>query len=264
MSTKLFDYPYPQNLIASITGGYDTIPPLPHDIDRAITYVLDSLYDPKWADILLKHFKEYQSTSEIAALYGITPSLVRRIILAALRKLRHPARFVFLKYGYSGAIQHLTPQERLCFEQDVAYEKALVTFQCDAAGVPLHSIQDEQLRVTTILSRSKFQKTWETKLPRRIGNLLYRAGYTHLWQVCFLTPEQVLTLPNVGPKSLADIQTVLDDLNLALDDGMLSGNPELLAYAKYRFELFEEAATVYSNVPKQRETQLIQEGSNNE
>lgn len=239
-----FDYPYPQNLIASITLEFNTMPSLPHDIDRAITYILDSLDDPQWADIILLRFKDHMSNREIAARYAITTSQVRKIIQTVLRKLRHPSRYIYIKYGYSGAVQHLAQREKQRLEEQATYEKALSAFHCDVEGVPLHSIKDELFRIAILMSRSEFISIWETNFTFRISSILHRAGNTHLWQVCFLTPEQVLALPDIGPKRLAAIQTELASLDLELDDGTLSDSPELRAFAEERFQLFQEAANI--------------------
>ena len=72
---------------------------LTEDQRKGFDYVLSSLdhYDK---EIIELRFKEKKSLREIGDIYGKSSERIRQNLVKALRRIRHPERMKYIRYGY--------------------------------------------------------------------------------------------------------------------------------------------------------------------
>ena len=102
--------PYPENLLYDIFGG-EWEYPRPGDFDGSLEYVLHTLTERE-RRVLDFRYKEGLTYEEIGKRFCVTRERIRQIHAKSFRKLRHPRRLNYLKYGVSGVIARKTESAR--------------------------------------------------------------------------------------------------------------------------------------------------------
>ena len=94
---------YPYNLLDAIKGQTDLIPPenMTDDRSRGLQYALSTL-EPREYEILMFRYEQCLTLPEIGAYYDRSPERIRQIEQKALRKLRMPSRWNYIKLGVAG------------------------------------------------------------------------------------------------------------------------------------------------------------------
>ena len=170
---------YPENLLYDIFGG-EWEYPRPADFDGSLEYVLHSLTERE-RRILDFRYKDGLTFEEIGKRFCVTRERIRQIHAKALRKLRHPGRLNYLKYGISGVIARQTESAR---------EAAL-------ASLPKPDIKPEDITLE------------ELELSVRSYNCLKRAGMNTLRDVAEMTFDELCHVRNLGKKSVDEISCML-------------------------------------------------------
>lgn len=99
MPKRAFKYPYPHNLLYAMTGEDIPREALPPDFEQSVEYVLENLLDQRESYMLVLRYLDGKSNREIGEFYGLTTQRVRQVIDRTLRKLRHPSRYRYLRFG---------------------------------------------------------------------------------------------------------------------------------------------------------------------
>lgn len=103
MKKQSMEAPYPYNLIDAVCGGpTDVI--ITYDMMKGIDAAISSFTDRE-QQVIKKHYELGLSYREIAKDYGVTLERIRQIDAKTIRKLRHPARFRYIKFGLTGSEQ---------------------------------------------------------------------------------------------------------------------------------------------------------------
>ena len=170
---------YPDNLLYDIFGGEWEFP-LPADFDGSLEYVLHSLTERE-RRVLDFRYKDGLTFEEIGKRECVTRERIRQIHAKSLRKLRHPGRLNYLKYGVSGVIARRTESAR---------EAAL-------ASLPKPDIKPEDIMLE------------ELELSVRSYNCLKRAGMNTLRDVSEMTFDELCHVRNLGKKSIDEICAML-------------------------------------------------------
>lgn len=178
---------YPDNLLYDIFGG-DWEYPRPADFDGSLEYVLHTLTERE-RRILGFRYKDGLIYEEIGKRECVTRERIRQICAKALRKLRHPYRLDYLKYGVSGVIARKTKSAR----------KAAL------ASLPKPDIPGMTLE--------------ELDLSMRSYNCLKRAGINSLRELSEMTYDQLCNVRNLGKKSAKDISDMLTRHGLSFRKG---------------------------------------------
>lgn len=181
--------PYPDNLLYDIFGGECAFP-RPADFDGSLEYVLCTLTERE-RRVLDFRYKNGLTFEEIGKRECVTRERIRQIHVKALRKLRHPERLNYLKYGVSGVIRWKTESAR---------EAAL-------ASLPKPDIKPENIPLE------------ELELSVRSYNCLKRAGMNTLREVSEMTFYELCNVRNLGKKSVDEICAVLTNYGLRLKTG---------------------------------------------
>lgn len=242
MANNINDYPYPLNLVAAVCGAQQLDCPIPADLDDSVEYVLADLQDGRAAELIRFRFREHMTYRELGLWFCIDRSRASQIITHTLRKLRHPSRAMYLRDGYAQTEEKNAVLEAIRIEKQNKIEAVRSAYYEDCADTPIHVIRDRHKRVDTIMARSGFQRLQSMMLPTRAENCLIRFGkINYIWEICFLTPKELLRYNGFGVGSLSDVVKALERFDLELDDGMLSSAPGLWKYANQRFQSWERA-----------------------
>ena len=180
---------YPDNLLYDIFGGEWEFP-RPGDFDGSLEYVLHTLTERE-RRVLDFRYKDGLTIEEIGKRFCVTRERIRQICAKSLRKLRHPYRLDFLKYGVSGVIKR---------KSESAREKAL-------ASLPKPDIPKSDITIE------------ELELSVRSYNCLKRAGKCTLRDVSEMTLDDLCHVRNLGKKSIDEICAMLTRHGLSLKTG---------------------------------------------
>ena len=170
---------YPDNLLYALFDR-DWEYPRPTDFDGSLEYVLHSLTERE-RRVLDFRYKDGLTYEEIGKRECVTRERIRQINAKSIRKLRHPGRLNYLKYGISGVIARQTESAR---------EAAL-------ASLPKPDIKPEDIRLE------------ELDLSVRSYSCLKRAGINTLREIAEMTFDELCHVRNLGKKSIGEISCML-------------------------------------------------------
>ena len=219
--------PFPHNLICDVYGREVAPEELPLDIDKSVIYVLDNMMPERDAFILILRYMRNMSKREIAAYYGLSRARIHQIICKAHRQLRHPSRFKYFKDGCAKV-----EQDKLVLPGDPAPTELPADPRPDEA---LTDIADVHIRVDAIMARGGLNRIEWLGLPMRAYNCLVTSQVENVWQLCLLSPADLLQVKNLGAGTLAAIQEKLCAHNLVLDDGAMGIDDQTWDYAEQRY-----------------------------
>ena len=104
------ELPWPESLITEI-GLSEVFPetqaytPLSPDQMEGVAFALSQLKDREQT-ILRLRYEEHWKTRDIADSFGLSTARIQQICTLAFRKLRHPTRLRYLRFGKQGALTH--------------------------------------------------------------------------------------------------------------------------------------------------------------
>lgn len=200
MANIIKDLEYPLNLIYAvfedsaeeIAERADTI----SDINASIEYVLYTLSDRE-RKILKNRFVDLMTLEQTGKLFGLTRDRIRQIEAKAIRKLRHPSRAKYFKYGVSGIIEDIRTDYYNKFSELEGKLIELCKLNVKTAD---EIIQDHELR-------RKYAPTniEQMDLSVRSYNCLKRAGIGTLQQLSQLSYNDLIRIRNLGRRSVDEI-----------------------------------------------------------
>lgn len=118
--------PWPHNLVCSILGseGYDFWKEqIPADFDESVKYVLEETLTDREIDILQSFFRDRIALRIIGGKYGIKEQRCAQIKNKAIRRLRHPSRTKYIKYGMAEVARRaMEPPEEIPIAQHLIEE----------------------------------------------------------------------------------------------------------------------------------------------
>ena len=180
---------YPDNLLYDLFDR-DWEYPRPADFDGSLEYVLQTLNERE-RRILGFRYKDSLTFEEIGKRECVTRERIRQINAKAIRKLRHPDRLNYLKYGVSGVIARKTESARK------AALASLPKPDKPGADIPLE----------------------ELDLSVRSYNCLKRVGISALHEIAEMTFDELCRVRNLGKKSVDEISCMLTRHGLSFRKG---------------------------------------------
>lgn len=226
---------YPYNLLVEVFEGDISPDRVPADVEEGLAYVLRESLSEEESSILKLRFKEKMPYTAIGARCGVAPQQIKVTCEKALRKMRHPSRSQYLIHGYAEAKRR---QKENAIRESVVpiaeelYHLRLRLVQEDKNITgPLYEIQDAEDRVNAILFRVGTEPIEHLHLPLGLLSRLYRNGCSYVWQLCFASVDDLLSLRGIGVQSISALNACLETLGLALDDGLLAKYDWLWDYA---------------------------------
>lgn len=189
---------YPQNLLYAVfedekmLENANTIT----DLNGSVEYALYTLFDRE-RQILKYRFAHLMTHEEIGKLYSITRERIRQIEQRALRKLRHPQRLKYLKYGVLGVID-LNREEYLNRVMDIENRLIELCKLNDAkADEVIHDVKLKEKYKGILIENCDFSVRTYTCLKRH--------GIDSLSQLSKLSYNEIINIRNLGRKSVGEI-----------------------------------------------------------
>ena len=173
--------PWPENLLRRLfkDGDYDEwknqIPP---DFDASFKFILEETLTEREIYILYSFFRDHIPMRFIGQRYGIQGERCRQISERAIRKIRHPSRLKYIKYG-------LAEVERR--QKETSKEIPIIQ----------QPIEDLEFSV-------------------KAYNCLKRANVRSIEELTALSRFDLLKIRNMGIKTIAEVETKLKDKGLSL------------------------------------------------
>lgn len=190
---------YPINLLDEIAGG-KWEDELPNDIIGSLEYVICQLTEQERL-VIHARFRNEKTLGEIAKNENLSRERIRQIKEKAIKKLAHPLRRDYLKYGVKG-MENRAVQQAVSQQLYTAIESILDI--AEKLGNPLPDS----------LSQPKSTKIDELNLSVRCYNCLYRAGKCTLEDVCALSLDELAKVRNLGKKAFDEIVDVVHKRNM--------------------------------------------------
>lgn len=200
MTNKIKELEYPFNLMYAVfeddveemIENADTI----SDFNGSVEYALHTLGERE-RTVLKYRFVDLMTYEEIGKLYNITRERIRQVEAKALRKLRHPNRRKYLKYGVSGIIKNIRTDYLNRFADLESNLIELCKLNKKTA--------DEVIRDNELRKKYAPTKIENMDLSVRSYNCLKRAGIDTLQQLAKLSYEDLTHVRNLGRKSTEEI-----------------------------------------------------------
>lgn len=187
---------YPLNLLHSIHPEQPDI--ISSDIRIGLEYILTTLSDRE-QEIIRLRYRERRTRPDIADEFCITQERVRQIEAKALRKLRHPNRYQFIRLGMNGYIRQARKDEyKLGYQK--GYDKGYKDGMEDAA-------QGKSFRGVTAETTTQSIDTLDLSI--RAYNSLLRLGCRTIGDCMLVKKEQILNVRNLGQKTRIEIANAL-------------------------------------------------------
>lgn len=234
---------YPYNLLREVFGENRPLDKAPADVEEGLAYVLRELLSEEESSVLLLRFQENMSYTAIGGQHGASSQQIKVICEKALRKMRHPCRSQYLTHGYAEAKRKQKEKAiRECVtpmaEELYRLRLQLIQEKKNITG-PLYEIQDAEDRVNAILFRVGTEPIEQLRVPIGLISRLYRNGCRYVWQLCFTSADDLLSLRGIGVRSISLLNSCLEDMGLALDDGTLAKEDWLWDYAIVQVEVIQ-------------------------
>lgn len=244
-SKKKQQLEYPWNFIEAILGESMKSTANHTEVERGLEYLLQTAVPEETRIMIERKYRDGIPQYAIASELGLQPSCVGQTLRKALMSLHRPCYSIFLKKGYTAAMKDEKRRQvwaKKCEEIDERMKRVPGTFPGH-----IHDIPDPYKRVDAIIERGGSQSVWLLRQGTRISNILIRNHIQFLWQLCFHTEEELLAFGDCGEDTLAKIEEVLHQWDLALDDGLLGNTEESLKYAEYAANLCDALNEQNSN-----------------
>lgn len=217
-----YDYKpeFPYNLLEAVTQA-DWLEPLTDDQTYGLEYVLNIFLSERERVCVELYFDKELTYEKVAEQFNVGKERIRQIVAKALRKMRNPSRFKYIKYGLEGAkVLVETRKEELrkshlkeLIRQNEKMEKKLDRFPrleelVDVKNVRVLSTPIEELELS---ARSyNCLKRWK--------NYSDGKDIKDLYDLTFVTEEELMKCRNLGRRSLEEIKTKMAEFGLHLKE----------------------------------------------
>jgi RNA polymerase sigma factor (sigma-70 family) len=204
---KVKNFDYPMDFIDALFGEDDTIDIayIETHFDENIKEVLQTITERE-ARIVTKRLIEGFTLESVGRQEGVTRDRIRQIEAKALRKLRHPSRLRFLRYG----------EQVLGLQDDInKLTKELLLKKADlinAINNPQNIELTEKEKELSMLSAEII----DLDLSVRSYNGLKRANIKTVSQLVQKTENDLRRIRNIGGKSVREIKSKLEEKGLSL------------------------------------------------
>lgn len=172
--------PWPENLLRNIlSDAYEEwMEHIPPDFEESFRYVLEETLVERETYILYSFFRDRMPMRVIGQRYNIEGERCRQIKDKAIRRIRHPSRYRYLKYGLAEVERQLQepPQEIPILQQSI-----------------------EKLDFSV-----------------KAFNCLKRANIRSVEELTALTRLDLMKIRNMGVKTIAEVEAKLKEKGLSL------------------------------------------------
>lgn len=207
LTTKnaIVELEYPLNLLAAIAQNTNKEAPLNMTADRirGLQYAMSTL-EPREYEVLMYRYNSKYTLKAIGDIYGLSVERMRQVENKALRKLRTPSRWDYIKLGIVGYWQH---KKKHYFDQGYR------TGYLDGYRT---GVEDEKAnRTNSYKNRPELNLTIENlELSTRAFQCLRRMQCDRIGDVAEQTAEDITRTRNMGKVTMDEIARALNRLNI--------------------------------------------------
>lgn len=193
---------YPYNLLTAIKAQTELVPPstMTADRSRGLQYALSTL-EPREYEILMLRYADCQSLLEIGGHFDRSPERIRQIEQKALRKLRMPSRWNYIKLGVAGYWQY---RKKAYYEQGYTHGYK--------AGYEMGRTDERIGREQSYADNPDMDLTIENlNLSTRAYQCLRKLGCHRIGDVAQKEADDIWRTRNMGKKTADEIARSLRD-----------------------------------------------------
>lgn len=190
---------YPLNLLRTLDNRNFEGQPLSEDIINGLEHAI-SLLDRREQEIIRCRYRESMTKSETAKALDISFSTVSTTEGKAIRKLRHPSRFCFVRNGLQGqaAVKQNEDYARgYEYGYKLGYNQAISDME---QGIVRNGSNEDLMQIP--LSA--------IGMGLRPFNILYRCGYRTVSDIITLSRDDIRGLRGMGYKSYISVASALN------------------------------------------------------
>lgn len=190
---------YPLNLLRTLDNRHFEGQPLSEDIINGLEHAI-SLLDRREQEIIRYRYRESMTKSETAKALDISFSTVSTTEGKAIRKLRHPSRFCFVRNGLQGQAAAKRNEDYARGYEDgykLGYHQAISDME---QGI-VRNGSDEDMTQMPLSAIG---------MGLRPFNILYRCGYRTVSDIIKLSREEIRCLHGMGYKSYTSVASALN------------------------------------------------------
>ena len=207
--------PWPEVMFYAVFGehGPESTTKPPKDFDLSLEFLMRNKLSEEDVMFLRERYEKGLSERAIAEQHNLTIGIARGKINKAIKRLRHPSRSKYLRYGLVEATKREVERGRV-----PAYEEGYQDGYQDCKDEFLMRDQNRKERIEKI----------RCTLPEDIGNLglsnhaygmLRRAGISRTETLLMLTKYQIMEIRGIGRKAADEIFAHAETLGFPLEDG---------------------------------------------
>ena len=207
---------YPKNLLAHIYSsefGLDaSAVKFSEDVEAVLDYLFSTLGE-RTGEVLRMRYKGGKSLEQIGDAFSISRERARQIIVDAERRLRNPRRRLFLETGIAGMLREAKAEgHREAYEAELGE----VSRKLDRLFKIVVAISGNvSLKDPLVVQEGSLPENWRELpidtlcLSTRSYNGLRRAGISRIGQLADCEDLEILSIRNLGVRSVQEIRTVL-------------------------------------------------------
>lgn len=202
---SIVDYSFPDNLLIAIVGQTNLVAPdnMTQDRIRGLQYAMSTL-EPREYEVLMYRYSSRLTLRAIGEIYDLSVERMRQIENKALRKLRVPSRWNYIKLGIAGYWQH---RKKLYYDQ--GYRHGYM------AGYEMGVKDQKEGREEAYKNNPVLNLTIEhLNLSTRAFQCLRRMGCHKIGDVTEKDADDIMRTRNMGKKSMDEIARALRKRNI--------------------------------------------------
>lgn len=219
---QIFTYDYkpefPYNLLEAVTQA-DWLEPLTDDQTDGLEYVFNILLSERERKCVELYFDKDLTYEKVAKQLNVTRERIRQIIARALRKIRNPSWFKYIKYGLKGAkvLVEIRKEElrkshlKELIRQNEKMEKSLDRFP---RLEELVDVRNERVLSTPIEELELSVRSYNCL--KRWKNYSDGKDIKDLYDLTFVTEEELMKCRNLGRRSVEEIKNKMAEYGLHL------------------------------------------------
>lgn len=202
---SITDVDYPYNLLNAIVqySPKDTPPNMTDDRIRGLQYAMSTL-DSREYEVLMYRYNSKMTLGAIGEIYGLSVERMRQIECKALRKLRTPSRWNYIKLGVAGYWQQ---RKKQYYDQGyrVGYLEGYET-----------GVKDEKAgKVNAYANNPALNLIIENlELSTRAFQCLRRMNCDRIGDVAAKDADSIVKVRNMGRKTMDEIARALHKRNI--------------------------------------------------
>ena len=207
---------YPYNLLTAVSNElWDEA--LTEDQENGLAYAISKL-STREQTCIIHYFKEEKNLEQCGRIYNVTRERVRQILAKALRKLRNPIRYKYIRYGLVGSeIEGAIRKEKERYDhlRELLDSNNNMETGLEVQGIPYELPDGKGYTGWLSLEKLDFSVRTYNCLKRW---RLQEDGHEidNIYDLTGVTEKELLNCRNLGRRSVDEIKNKLAEYNLSL------------------------------------------------